>query len=152
MDTGPLGLSCGIWHLRIESGSLQILRVAERESVDTVRSSAFHGCLIGCGSRLFWSSGPCTGTGLFDLFLKLFLSSFCYLAGTSSCWETPLLFGNFSWSPTFKRVDQVQLKPKRLQRFPGRAVHCNAMISVGRFTFNWFQCVYIMSKSTGGDM
>lgn len=35
MDTGPLGLSCGIWHLRIESGSLQILWVAERESVDT---------------------------------------------------------------------------------------------------------------------
>lgn len=89
MDTGPLGLSCGIWHLQIESGSLQILWVAERESVDTVRSSAFHGCSIGCGSRLFWSSGPCTG--LFALFLKLFLSSFCYLAGTSSCWETPLL-------------------------------------------------------------
>lgn len=114
MDTGPLGLSCGIWHLQIESGSLQILWVAERESVDTVRSSAFHGCLIGCGSRLFRSSGPCAG--LFDLFLKLFLSSFCYLAGTSSCWETPLVFGNFSWSPTFKRVDQVQLKPQMIAK------------------------------------
>lgn len=28
-----LGLSCGIWHLQIESGSLQILWVAERESL-----------------------------------------------------------------------------------------------------------------------
>lgn len=108
MDTGPLGLSCGIWHLQIESGSLQILWVAERESVDTLRSSAFHGCLIGWGSRLFLCSGPCTGL----LVPQVVSEQFLLFGWHILLFGEATAFGNFSWSPTFQRVDQVQLKPK----------------------------------------